>query len=59
MILSICHFFIFLYTIVLILKIKFMLRVLASSDSRLRDALVSALSLEKKEETPHVVTYKK
>lgn len=36
-----------------------MLRVLASSDSSLRDALVSALSLEKKEETPHVVTYKK
>lgn len=36
-----------------------MLRVLASSDSTLRDALVSALSLEKKEDTPHVVTYRR
>lgn len=36
-----------------------MLRVLASSDSALRDALVSTLSLEKKEEIPHVTTYRK
>lgn len=49
----------FSHNILILLKIKFMLRVLASSDSSLRDALVSALSLEKKEDTPHVVTYKK
>lgn len=36
-----------------------MLRVLASSDAALRDALVSTLSLEKKEEIPHVTTYRK
>lgn len=49
----------FSHNILILLKIKFMLRVLASSDSTLRDALVSTLSLEKKEDTSHVVTYRK
>lgn len=41
------HFFIFLYTIPSPIKIKFMLSVIISQSPVVRDAFVSALSLEK------------